>query len=69
LDLVRGRGAADLRDDGVEGGLGGVAAALRAVEDGAAGLKDGGTEEAVVAATIGSELVRSVSIQVRSGSG
>ena len=46
-----------MRDDGVEGGLGGVAAALRAVEDGAARLKDGGTEEAIVAAAIGSELV------------
>jgi hypothetical protein len=47
-----------LRDDGVEGGLGGVAAALRAVKDGTAGLKDGGAEKAVVAAAIGSELVK-----------
>lgn len=52
-----------MRDDGVEGGLGGVPAALRAVEDGAAGLKDGGTEEAVVATAIGSELVE-VSVSV-----
>ena len=47
-----------MRDDGVEGDLGGVAATLRAVEDGAARLKDGGAEEVVVAAAVGSELVK-----------
>jgi len=49
-----------LGDDGVKGGLGGVATALRAVEDRATGLHDRGAKEVVIAATVGSELVWSV---------
>lgn len=56
LQLVEGGGAVCLRDDVVEARLVELGTVLGAVEDGVAGFHDGGAEELVVAATVGSEL-------------